>query len=188
MPSPLRRARPCDRADGRATARCNRRGRSRSVGIARLTAPTSGITYPRGTERAATALQSTWGGGDPTERPTSIGCVPPTSSLAVLDHAQQPAWASGDSSANLVEQQRAARRPSQPPACGAIAPVNAPRSWPNSSDSARGAVYRRQLNRDYGRPHASGRYSVTRAHLLGGALSPSTALSSRVAASRSTSP
>ena len=57
--------------------------------------------------------------------------------LAVGEHAQQARLQVGRHVADLVEEQRAALGLLEAPAARACAPVNAPRSWPNSSDSSR---------------------------------------------------
>jgi hypothetical protein len=57
--------------------------------------------------------------------------------LAVRQHAQQARLQVERHVADFVEEQRAASACSKRPRRMVCAPVNAPRSWPNSSDSSR---------------------------------------------------
>ena len=57
--------------------------------------------------------------------------------LALLQHAQQLRLQRRAHRADLVEEDACRRRPARTcPSCSSVAPVNAPRTWPNSSDSS----------------------------------------------------
>ena len=70
---------------------------------------------------------------------------------ALLEHAQELGLQAERELADLVEEQRAADRPSRTgPAFFSVAPVNAPFSWPNSSLSIRLSVSAAQLTATHG--------------------------------------
>ncbi len=70
-----------------------------------------------------------------TSRPQRLRTTEPLE-LAELEHAQELGLRGQRQLADFVEEQRAALRQLEPAlACRAWAPVKAPRSWPNSSDS-----------------------------------------------------
>ena len=105
---------------------------------------------------------------------TSTGCrVAPTAlELAVLEDAEQLRLQVERQLADLVEEDRAAVRLSNAPLRRRSAPVNAPFSWPNSSDSMSVSAIAEQSTDDE-RPRRA-RRSVDRAgdELLAGAGHP----------------
>ena len=80
----------------------------------------------------------------------ALGVLAPTApDLARLEHAQQLRLQRERQLADLVEEQRAAvGRPRTAPARSATAPVNAPRTWPNSSLSIRFSAMRAAVDDD----------------------------------------
>ena len=90
-------------------------------------------------------------GHDPgVDPPRHAGADP--GDLALLQHPQQLRLHGQRQLAHLVQQQRAARRGSNQPICDFRAPVKAPFSWPNSSDSTRDSVSAPQFTARNGPP------------------------------------
>ena len=106
----------------------------------------AGRTGPGGSGRPRPRGQVAVGGGDDAHVDLDLRRRrPPAGSACRLQHAQQLGLALQRQLADLVEEQRARRRPARRGRRGcSVAPVKAPLSWPNSSASAmRGAGWRR---------------------------------------------
>ena len=119
-----------------AASRARSRGRSRS----------GGSSEPRGAEPERQVAAEPAGldlareiavrRGDDPQVGRARGRLADPHALAGLEHAQQLGLDRQRQLADLVEEQRAAVRRLEQPAFAATAPVNAPRSWPNSSLSS----------------------------------------------------
>ena len=127
-------------------------------------------SVPRGASRLEVAV----GRGDDAHVDRDRLRVPPSRwTLALLEHAQELRLqrASG-MLADLVEEDRAAVRPARScPRFASIAPVNAPRSWPNSSLSSSVSGMRRAVDarRTAARARGCARWISSRDQLLAGA-------------------